>query len=317
MAAATLATSLESGTGALTETLPTDPHRSLRVRFGMLLGEDDFVTLSAYPRGKQWLHSAWLHRHGVVWGLGVAAATAEREIRVSPGLAIDPLGRELCLDVLSCVDLGAWFDAHREDPGFAIEDLGGGRLRFTAHVTIRFRACLDRPVPAMAETCAHDARTTSYSRVVESVELTLRPGAAPPLEPPPAPYPRLRLLYGLRAPRVDEGGVVVPADQEVLDTRAALPGEPDPAAAALAAFRRFAALDVTELGPAARADGEGVTRFPGAEPGELVLAEVRELVLAGAPGAWTFESATVDNTVRPALVATSALQELLSVAALP
>ncbi|MDX1997426.1 MAG: hypothetical protein SF066_06875 [Thermoanaerobaculia bacterium] len=299
----------------LSEALPLDPHRSLRVRFGMLLGEDDFVTLTAYPRGKQWLHSAWLHRHGVVWGLGVELDTRSREVRVRPGLALDPLGRELCLDTLSCVDLGAWFDAHREDPAFSVEDLGAGRVRFTAHVTVRFRACLDRQVPAMAEPCAGDARTTSYSRLVETVTLTLHPGPAPAPEPPPAPYPRLRLLYGLRAPRLDEDGNPVPADQEVLDTVAALPGSADPPAAAQAAFRRFAALDVTEMAPATAS--EALTRFPGAEPGEVLLAEVREIVLAGGTGAWTLESGTVDVTVRPAHVATTTLQDLLAASAVP
>lgn len=299
----------------LSEALPLDPHRSLRVRFGMLLGEDDFVNLTAYPRGKQWLHSAWLHRHGVVWGFGVALDTPSREVRVSPGLALDPLGRELCLDTLSCVDLGAWFDAHREDPDFTVEDLGGGRFRFAAHVTVRFRACLDRQVPAMAEPCAGDARTTSYSRVVETVTLTLHPGPAPAPEPPPAPYPRLRLLYGLRAPRLDEDGNPVPADQEVLDTVAALPGSADPPAAAQAAFRRFAALDVTEMAPATTSDA--LTRFPGAEPGEVLLAEVHEIVLAGQTGAWTLESGTVDVTVRPAHVATTTLQDLLAASAVP
>lgn len=296
----------------LAEALPLDPHRSLRVRFGMLLGEDDFVTLAANPRGKMWLHSAWLHRHGVVWGLGVELAPDEREVRVRPGLAVDPLGRELSLDALSCLDVGAWFDAHRDDPDFDIEDLGGGRFRFTTHVTIRFRSCLDRPVPAMAEPCAGDARTTSYSRVVETVHLELVPNAAPPREPPPAPYPRLRQWYGV----VDPAAPVDP-EVEAERTRVAglLPGEV--ALGTLEAVRRLAALDVVDLAPAPTADGEGVTRFPGKEPGELVLAQVDEIVLAGSTGSWTLESGTVDNRVRSALVATSTIQELLAAITLP
>ena len=51
--------------------LPVNPFEALRVSYGMLLGEDDFRALMGNPRGKQMLHSAWLHGSGVVWGFGV------------------------------------------------------------------------------------------------------------------------------------------------------------------------------------------------------------------------------------------------------
>jgi hypothetical protein len=294
------------------EALPLDPWRSLRVRFGMLLGEEDFMTIGAYHRGKTWLHSAWLHRQGVVWGFGVELAPANREVRVLPGLALDSLGRELHLDQTACLDAGAWFDEHADDAGFTPEDVPGGK-RFTAHVIARFRPCLDRAVPAMAEPCAGDARSVDYSRVVETVELLLVPGAAPPRTPPPLPYHRLRLLFGLEPARTDEGGAVLAADQEVLDARdsiLALNPEDQPAAH-LEAFRRFAALDVVDLRPATAADGEALTLVPGAEPGDVLLAEIRGLTLLGETGSWTLDSGTVDVTVRWSHVATSTIQELL------
>jgi len=52
--------------------LPVTPFEALRVSYGMLLGEDDFRVLMGNPRGKQQLHSAWLHGSGVVWGYRVA-----------------------------------------------------------------------------------------------------------------------------------------------------------------------------------------------------------------------------------------------------
>lgn len=287
------------------EALPLDPWRSLRVRFGMLLGEEDFTTIGAYHRGKGWLHNAWLHRQGVVWGFGVELATDHREVRVLPGLALDALGRELHLDQTACLDAGAWFDEHADDAGFTVEDVPGGK-RFTAHVIARFRPCLDRAVPAMAEPCAGDARSVDYSRIVETVELLLVPGAAPPRTPPPLPYHRLRLLFGLEP-------ALLPADQEVLDTRddiLALNPEDQPAAH-LEAFRRFAALDVVDLRPATAADGDALTLVPGAEPGDVLLAEIRDLTLLGETGNWTLDSGTVDVTVRHAHVSTSTIQELL------
>jgi hypothetical protein len=294
------------------EALPRDPWRSLRVRFGMLLGEEDFTTIGAYHRGKGWLHNGWFHRHGVVWGFGVELALDNDEVRVLPGLALDALGRELHLDQTACLEAGAWFDEHAEDPGFEVEDVPGG-VRFTAHVIARFRPCLDRAVPAMAEPCAGDERSVAYSRVVETVELLMRPGAAPPRTEPPLPYHRLRLLFGLEPAHVDEDGDPLPPDQTVLDARDAILAEAaeDQPTAWLDAFRRFAALDVVDLSPAAAADGESLTLVPGAEPGDLVLAEITELTLLGSTGAWDLDSGDVDVTVRHAHVATATIQELL------
>ena len=330
--------------GAGGELLPTDPFRSLRVRFGMLLGEDDFTTIGAYHRGKGWLHAAWLHRQGAVWGLGVEPDLDKGEIRVRPGLAIDGLGREVHLDVPMCVNVGAWLDqrgaetakshgrpaGERELPDWAVRG-GDGRVTFPAHVVIRFDGCLDRQVPSLSEPCDGANQTTTYSRVVERAVLTLRPGLAPertdplqnetPALPPLLPYHRLRLLFGLEPPRKDESDVVLPGDQAVLDARAdvaaALPA--DRAATLLGYFRKLAALDEIDLAPAATAEGEDPSRVPVAEPGELVLAEIAEVALSGAFEAWTLlapaDAAGIDPTVRFAHVATSTIQELLCGAA--
>ena len=70
--------------------LPDGPFTSLRYHFGMLLGVDDFATEQRYHRGKMRLHSAWLHRAGIVWGLDVDVVPDKREIGVEPGLGLDP-----------------------------------------------------------------------------------------------------------------------------------------------------------------------------------------------------------------------------------
>src|SRR5919204_3074713 len=121
--------------------LPANPFTALSFHFGMLLGVDDFETEQGYHLGKDRLHNAWLHRDGVVWGFGVETSLERGEIRVHPGLALDAAGRELHLDTLACVDVGKWYDAHRNDPGFSSEAVGEGGVRFDAHVVARFRAC--------------------------------------------------------------------------------------------------------------------------------------------------------------------------------
>src|SRR5205085_9927436 len=86
------------------EDLPVNPFVALRVAYGMLLGEEDFRALMGNPRGKQMLHSAWLHGWGVVWGYDVVK-DGVRNLKIGPGLAVDGLGRELLHEATTCLDV--------------------------------------------------------------------------------------------------------------------------------------------------------------------------------------------------------------------
>lgn len=294
---------------------PAGPFYAVRYHFGMLLGVDDFETEQAYHRGKMRLHESWLHRDGVVWGFGVdapgvpgRAGTLDGEIRVQPGLALDAAGRELHLDQPACVTVGAWYDKHKDDSGFA-PDTSGGQVRFDAHVVARFKVCLTRQVPAMAAPCAGDEADTAYSRALETVELLLLPGLAP--ADPPLPYHRLRLLFGIDAdpatPSADE--------QAVIDERERIRGlQPeDRPPAWLAALRRFGVADELELHPGTKTDGTGSTLFPAEDDCVVLLANVAGIVLQrdADDQPWRMTAASVDQTVRRILLPTATIQELL------
>lgn len=280
--------------------LPVDPWRSLRVHFGMLLGIDDFETLGAYHRGKTWLHNAWLHREGVVWGLGVEVDQERGEIRVLPGLAIDRLGRELHLDRDLCVTVSRWLEEHEREVN--LERLEDGGVSFDAHVVIQFKSCLTRQVPALVEPCEGMGGTTAYSRVFETVELFLRPGLAP--DPDPKPYHRLRVLFAIEEPNL-------PRDQEIVNRRTEILAlDPmDRPKAWLEAFRDYAALDEIDLRPAVTGEDEEATLFPAVHPAPLVLANIQGITLDADRRKLT--GGEKDVTVRPVLVATSTIQELL------
>lgn len=291
--------------------LPADPFTALKPHFGMLLGVADFQTIDAYHRGKQRLHNAWLHRQGVVWGFEVSLDAERNEIRVAPGLALDALGRELYLAGPVCLNLPAWLDKHGEEP--EVEETlerDGDILRLDAHVVIQFRACLGRQVPALMEPCDGGGATTAYSRVLETVEVLLKPGPAPLPGGPERmlPYHRLRLLFALEAP-IEEEGAVRESDQEVLDRRNEILGLPsgDQPGAYLEAFREFAALDGMGLRPALTPDGEPVSIFPATDPAPLILADLDDLELRDSE----LLNGGVDNTVRDSHVATATIQELL------
>jgi hypothetical protein len=283
----------------------------------MLLGVDDFETIDSYHRGKMWLHSAWLHRQGTVWGLRVSLEEAQDEIRVTSGLALDCLGRELHLGSPACLDLGNWYAEHKDEPEVkeVVQENEDGTIGFDAHVAIRFKGCLARQVPALTEPCDSSGATTAYSRVIETVELLLRPGKAPVWQTLPGvlPYHRLRLLFGLEQAIRDDEDKVIPVDQEVLDVREDIHklASGERPAAYLAAFRRFSALDEMDISPAVTDEENASSLFPEQDPSLLPLADIKGIILTPVEAGWDVTSGDVDNTVRPVHVPTTTIQELL------
>ncbi len=287
--------------------LPANPYTALQYHFGMLLGVDDLETAQAYPRGKIRLHNAWLHREGVVWGLDVAF-NKRRELAVKPGLALDAAGHELHLDATACVDLGKWYDKHKDDEGFTFLSSETGTVQFDVHVVARFRACLARPVPSIADPCAGAESDAAFSRVNESVELLLRPGKAPAKD---LGYHRLRILFSLE----DDDPAKYDEVRIRRETILALPYQQQPRAY-LDAFREFAALDEIDLSPQLDESGVVSSYFP-EDPTEVVLADVLGIVVGAALGVGATGSAILDPLpvpnvrIRRSHVATATIQELL------
>lgn len=289
--------------------LPADPFTNVQLHFGMLLGVDDLETLAANPRGKTRLHQAWMHRRGIIWGLGVELEAERNELRVKRGLAIDDMGRELHVDVEQCVNLHRWYEKHKDDPDFT-PAVNGDRVTFGAHVVLRFRACLMRAVPAIADSCDNQDLDTAYSRAYELAEVLLIPNA---WAEKPLPYRRLRLLFGIAAPRM-EGGVENADDRAIVDRRDAIrAGSPDAQAMLLLeAFREYAALDARDLEPASLAGGK-TGLFPEGEDTVVFLANVSNLTLEDSNGERRIVEPhpTIEIEARPSHVATNTIQELL------
>jgi hypothetical protein len=284
---------------------PVNPYLALQYHFGMLLGVDDLETEQGYHRGKHRLHQSWLHGKGVVWGLDVSL-NAEDELVVSPGLAVDGMGRNLHLDAAACLHLGKWYAENRDKTEYEFEDVSDGGKQFTVQVVARFDACLTRPVPAIADPCDGDGRETSYSRAFETIGLELRPRRAREQ----VTYRRLRVLFHLEPDDPEFADVIARRDDII-----ALPAEQQPAAY-LEAFRELAALDVIDLTPQLGPGDERTSLFP-EDPTEVLLADVADIIVrpsgSGEDVAWRLSDPppTIDTTVRPSHVATSTIQELL------
>ena len=70
-----------------------------RIQFfnGQRLFADDLQTLEAFNREMRWLHNQSLHQAGVGSGYAVAGQIGDRQVTISPGYALDSLGREIIL----------------------------------------------------------------------------------------------------------------------------------------------------------------------------------------------------------------------------
>lgn len=276
--------------------LPVNPYVSNRYHFGMLLGVADLEAEQAYHRGKMWLHNAWLHGIGAVWGLRVEVEADRNELVVHAGLAIDAHGRELRVTDTMCVDLGRWFAERRPDD-LEVTERDDGGASFTVHVELCHDSCLDRPVPSIAEPCGDASLDTAYSRAVERGLPRIVPGPAPD-EPPPW-YPRLRQFFG-QAPATDPDVVIALSEVD-----AAAAG--DRPRVCLQWFRWLAAEDTMDLAPE-----EGAAWSPVAGDGCVPLAQVEVHLDADGDVVVDGPDATVvDNRVRPSHVRTRTIQELL------
>jgi hypothetical protein len=142
--------------------------------------------------------------------------------------------------------------------------------------------------------------------VQESVELLLRPIP----EARELSYPRLRVFFGHVAPPSggDPGSLEEALSQIAAERESVLGGSiPDQ----LDYVRRLAALDVTERLP--QVDAGRRSLFP-EDPSEVLLAEIRDLLVVPDGEGWQVDVDSrpdPDITVRPAHVATRAIQELL------
>lgn len=168
---------------------PGDPLSRLRFHYGQCLSAEDFEAEQRYFVLRQRLHNALLHGVGTVWGLAIRRKDPPPEggdqLICEPGMAIDPLGREiwvlqpLCLD-LAAVETSFWAQLISTDP----EDSAGPQRR--AYVVLRYEACLIDEVPVIPLPCSDDHDGLAASRLRDSFRLCLE------AEAPPDPYATVR-----------------------------------------------------------------------------------------------------------------------------
>ena len=142
---------------------------------GQVLGVKDFQQEQAYFLHKSRRHNRSLHGYGTIWGLDVTVETEDDalEIQVFPGLAVDPVGREICIETLQCARLDRWLTE-----GDNLEQLReaaeGDRL--SVYVVLCYCHCLTEPQPILGNPCRTDSGedgVIQYTRIRDDFELKL------------------------------------------------------------------------------------------------------------------------------------------------
>lgn len=155
---------------------------------GQLLDVRHFEREQTYFKRKLWMLNRLVSGYGVVCGLDVQVGPDDRSVVVTPGLALDPHGREIVVPRPSTPIAVAPVEAR---PYTA----DGGKPEGRRHddscdddwvrLVICFEECRTEPEPVLAGDCDTPERS-SYGAVRETYELRLEPGKAPDVSVDPA-----------------------------------------------------------------------------------------------------------------------------------
>lgn len=167
--------------------LRADPSKRVNYTLGLVLGVDEFQQDQLYHAAGRRSHNRLLHGYGTAWGLAVGEVTgADPEIRVEPGVAVDPCGREICVPERMCVRVNAWLGRHQDALGLALPAGDDGVRRVPVAVVLCHRECPTDAVPVPGEPCRSQDDAMQPSRIRESFELKLMLRDDAPWESPPA-----------------------------------------------------------------------------------------------------------------------------------
>lgn len=159
---------------------------------GVMLSADDFIAEQTYHRGRLARALRHLGGFGTVVGLNVSVVAAaaghpDETVEVTPGLAIDRVGRVIEVPRRACLRLQRWFD--EPDLHLTAGFKPGGALdgNIVVDLFVSFHECERGRTPAFASGPfdALDATTPSRLRDAYKLDLFVRSEDAPPLPQDP------------------------------------------------------------------------------------------------------------------------------------
>lgn len=121
---------------------------------GRLLSADDFLAEQNYLRDTQRFRNLHVHGYGVISGLSVSVRTPGSHISLSPGMAIDAIGREIC--VLTPIE-------------FTLPS-----TKSRCQVSVRYVEAETKPMPSISVGTGLE-EATQNSQIEEGVEVVVTP----------------------------------------------------------------------------------------------------------------------------------------------
>jgi hypothetical protein len=317
-----------------------DPLKRVNYTFGLVLGVEEFVQSDTYFLAKHQVENRLLHGYGTVCGLAVVVQTAPvLEVQVTPGWAINPCGQEIKVPQLMCVQVDNWLSANLAALQAALLTTAPPSS-LNLCVVLCYRECQTDTVPIPGEPCMTQSSAMAPSRIADSFELMLclDYSTSPPVSSPPGASSNglcqtrptqleddairafARLLSEFEVSTIGPFLTVEQVEQLVLNLAQPVSsppigsppiGPPYLISAAYAGELRRAALRtwVTQVRPFI-CSAQGTN--PCCPPQEkcVLLAELT-VGLTGGATEWIATGVSADDSLRPFLVPTRLLQEIL------
>lgn len=152
--------------------------------FGQVLGVQDFRQEQLYLIHKNRVHNRTLHGYGTVHGLAVSLNEQvgdALEVEVAPGMAVDPLGREITITALQCALLNIWLRGAAPEGQVIADTLERDDAgRAIAYITLCYDECKTGEQPVFGDPCRSDSEAIQPTRVRDLFRLDL--AAAPPAQ---------------------------------------------------------------------------------------------------------------------------------------
>jgi hypothetical protein len=164
--------------------------------YGKLMDVPHFEMEQNYLVRQRWLLNRLTLGQGVLCGLSVTPSADRKQICVSPGVAIDALGREIVVPLNTCVDPWQLTAACGETPTPLPK-----QQAHQVYLCLCYRECTSDFTPVLVTDC-NTREQCSPGTIVESfcllVQQTVPPPPPPPTEPPVLADPNPQACAALR-----------------------------------------------------------------------------------------------------------------------
>lgn len=155
-----------------------DPNKRVKYTTGLVMGVDEFEQEQLYFIEKNRLNNRGLHGYGTVCGLKVEIDKENAEIVVSPGIAINPKGQEICVLSAQCANLKKWSEDYHTQIKERFEELTKQRNgtppdTISIDIMLCYRECETDNVAVCSIPCGSQEDNIIPSRIADDFELSL------------------------------------------------------------------------------------------------------------------------------------------------